>query len=38
MGVTRKVIKQGTGTENPQKGDKVTIEYTGKLEGGKVYI
>jgi len=33
MGVTRKVIKQGTkqgtGAENPKRGDMVTIEYTG---------
>jgi len=31
MGITRKVVKEGTGTENPKKGDEVTIKYTGKF-------
>jgi len=31
MGVTRKVLKQGNGADRPQKGDEVTIEYTGNL-------
>ena len=31
MGVTRKVLKQGNGTDKPKKGDEVTIEYTGNL-------
>ncbi|KAL9100902.1 MAG: hypothetical protein Q9163_003781 [Psora crenata] len=38
MGVFRDVIKQGTGTEKPQKGDKVTVEYTGRLADGKVSL
>jgi FK506-binding protein 1 len=31
MGVTKKVIKGGNGTDWPKKGDDVTIEYTGNL-------
>ncbi|KAL8927485.1 MAG: hypothetical protein Q9208_002290 [Pyrenodesmia sp. 3 TL-2023] len=31
MGVTRKVLKEGNGTDKPKKGDTVTIEYTGNL-------
>ncbi|MCJ1250389.1 FK506-binding protein 2B [Trapelia coarctata] len=31
MGVTRKVVKEGNGVDRPQKGDEVTIEYTGNL-------
>ncbi|MCJ1302922.1 hypothetical protein MMC08_005727 [Hypocenomyce scalaris] len=31
MGVTRKVLKEGNGTDRPKKGDEVTIEYTGNL-------
>ncbi|KAL8799853.1 MAG: hypothetical protein Q9182_005602 [Xanthomendoza sp. 2 TL-2023] len=31
MGVTRKVLKEGNGTDIPKKGDQVTIEYTGNL-------
>ncbi|KAL8754242.1 MAG: hypothetical protein Q9199_004486 [Rusavskia elegans] len=31
MGVTRKVLKEGNGTDKPKKGDVVTIEYTGNL-------
>ncbi|KAL8732053.1 MAG: hypothetical protein Q9166_003006 [cf. Caloplaca sp. 2 TL-2023] len=31
MGVTRKVLKEGNGTDQPKKGDEVTIEYTGNL-------
>ena len=31
MGVTRKLIKQGSGTDKPKKGDEVTVEYTGNL-------
>lgn len=31
MGVTRKVLKEGNGTDKPKKGDDVTIEYTGNL-------
>lgn len=30
-GVERKVLKEGNGTDKPQKGDDVTIEYTGNL-------
>ena len=31
MGVTRKVLREGNGTDHPKKGDQVTIEYTGNL-------
>ncbi|KAL8940560.1 MAG: hypothetical protein Q9216_002747 [Gyalolechia sp. 2 TL-2023] len=31
MGVERKVLKEGNGTDQPKKGDEVTIEYTGNL-------
>ena len=31
MGVTRKIIAKGNGTDKPRKGDTVTIEYTGNL-------
>lgn len=31
MGVTRKIITKGNGTDRPKKGDSVTIEYTGNL-------
>lgn len=31
MGVTRKIITKGNGTDRPKKGDNVTIEYTGNL-------
>lgn len=31
MGVTKKVLKEGNGTDKPKKGDEVTIEYTGNL-------
>ena len=31
MGVTRKIISKGNGTDKPKKGDTVTIEYTGNL-------
>ncbi|KAL8933882.1 MAG: hypothetical protein Q9211_005527, partial [Gyalolechia sp. 1 TL-2023] len=31
MGVERKVLKEGNGTDKPKKGDEVTIEYTGNL-------
>lgn len=31
MGVTRKVLTKGNGTDRPKKGDTVTIEYTGNL-------
>jgi len=36
MGVTRKVIEEGTGTEKPQKGDEATVEYTGNLYDAEV--
>lgn len=31
MGVTKKVLIEGNGTDKPQKGNEVTIEYTGNL-------
>ena len=31
MGVTRKNVTKGNGTDKPKKGDQVTIEYTGNL-------
>ena len=31
MGFTRKVLRNGNGTDYPKKGDQVTIEYTGNL-------
>ena len=31
MGVTRKTLKPGNGTDKPKAGDEVTIEYTGNL-------
>ncbi|MCJ1366058.1 hypothetical protein MMC16_005183 [Acarospora aff. strigata] len=31
MGVTRTVLRNGNGVDRPQKGDEVTIEYTGCL-------
>lgn len=31
MGVTRKVLKPGNGTDKPKQGDQVVIEYTGNL-------
>lgn len=31
MGVTRKVIKEGSGSEMPKEGDEITVEYTGYL-------
>lgn len=31
VGVTRKLLKPGNGTDKPKKGDEVTIEYTGNL-------
>ena len=31
MGVTKKVISAGNGTDKPKKGDEVIIEYTGNL-------
>ncbi len=31
MGVDKKMLKAGNGTDYPRKGDEVTIEYTGYL-------
>ena len=36
MGVTRKVIKEGTGSEMPREGDEITVEYTGHLYDSNV--
>lgn len=31
MGVEKKLIKEGNGSDRPKKGDQVTMEYTGWL-------
>jgi FK506-binding protein 1 len=31
MGVTKKLITPGNGVDKPQKGDTITMEYTGNL-------
>ena len=31
MGVEKKTLQEGNGTDRPSKGDTVTIEYTGNL-------
>jgi len=31
MGVVRRTISEGNGTDYPRKGDEVTIAYTGNL-------
>lgn len=31
MGVQKKILKPGNGVDRPQKGDSVTMEYTGWL-------
>ncbi|PSK34168.1 hypothetical protein C1H76_9137 [Elsinoe australis] len=31
MGVTKKILKQGNGSDKPKAGDTVTMEYTGTL-------
>jgi FKBP-type peptidyl-prolyl cis-trans isomerase len=31
MGVTKKLISPGNGTDKPKKGDSITMEYTGNL-------
>ena len=31
MGVEKAVLKEGNGVDKPNKGDEVTIEYTGNL-------
>jgi len=31
MGVTKKQLKPGNGVDKPQKGDTITMEYTGNL-------
>ncbi|KAJ1972871.1 FK506 binding protein proline rotamase rapamycin-binding protein [Dimargaris xerosporica] len=36
MGVTREVIRQGTGA-TPQPGNKVSIHYVGTLDNGKKF-
>jgi FK506-binding protein 1 len=31
MGVTKTLLSPGNGTDKPQKGDSITMEYTGNL-------
>ncbi len=31
MGVTKKMITPGNGTDKPKSGDTITVEYTGNL-------
>jgi hypothetical protein len=31
MGVTKELLKEGNGTDRPQKGDNILMEYTGWL-------
>lgn len=31
MGVQKQILREGNGTDYPQNGDDVTIEYTGNL-------
>jgi FK506-binding protein 1 len=31
MGVTKKLLSPGNGVDKPQKGDSITMEYTGNL-------
>ena len=35
--VTIEIIKEGTGENYPQKGQKVTVHYVGQLLNGKVF-
>ena len=37
MGVTVTIIKPGDGTTFPQRGDRVTVHYTGTLEDGSKF-
>ncbi|KAF3160283.1 FK506 binding protein proline rotamase rapamycin-binding protein [Orbilia oligospora] len=37
MGVTRDIISPGNGTDYPQKGDTVSMHYTGTLVNGKKF-
>jgi len=36
-GVLKKILKEGNGTDKPQKGSKVFICYTGALSDGTVF-
>ncbi|EGP85712.1 unnamed protein product [Zymoseptoria tritici ST99CH_1A5] len=37
MGVTKELISAGDGQTRAQKGDTITMEYTGTLESGKQF-
>ncbi|KAF3129580.1 hypothetical protein TWF703_008867 [Orbilia oligospora] len=37
MGVTKELISPGNGTDYPQKGDTVSMHYTGTLVNGKKF-
>lgn len=36
-GVKKEILKEGTGTETPGNGCKVSLHYTGKLTDGTVF-
>lgn len=36
-GVLKEILKHGNGTDKPQKGCKVFVQYTGTLSNGVVF-